>query len=159
MKDYLRFADIDAYHKTLIYHDIVNMLLEGLVRGQSVQEIIGYDYRAFCDEVIAAVSCQSLVLKWMVLTQQFLERLFVFLGIWFLLELANNLNTWPEIPFTIGSIWVYIGLFSLACYASWRNTQLAFSDVSGRLIGEYIFLFLGIILVEHFVDNAFPSIL
>ena len=95
----------------------------------------------------------------MVLTQQFLGRLFVFLGIWFLLELANNLNTWPEIPFTIGSIWVYIGLFSLACYASWRNTQLAFSDVSGRLIGEYIFLFLGIILVEHFVDNAFPSIL
>ena len=157
MKDYLRLADIDAYQKTLIYHDIVNMLLEGQARGQSVQEIIGDDYRAFCDEVIAAAPRLSPVLKWMALAQQFLAQLFGFLGIWFLLELANNLKTWPEIPFTVGNIWAYIGLFGLACYASWRNTQLAFSDVSGRLIGGYILLFLGIILVEHFVDHAFSQ--
>ncbi|MEE0511388.1 MAG: DUF1048 domain-containing protein [Peptococcaceae bacterium] len=157
MKDYLRFADVGADQKTLIYHDIVNMLLDGQARGQSVQEIIGDDYRVFCDEVIAAVPRLSPVLKWVALVQQFLKQLFVFLGIWFILELVNNLNTLPEIPFTVGSIWGYIGLLALACYASWHNTQLAFSDVSGRLIGGYILLFLGIILVEHFVNDVFSQ--
>lgn len=66
MKDYLRFADVGADQKTLIYHDIVNMLLEGQARGQSVQEVIGDDYRVFCDEVIAAAPRLSTVLKWMV---------------------------------------------------------------------------------------------
>ena len=63
MKDYLRFTDVGADQKTLIYHDIVNMLLEGQARGQSVQEIIGEDYRDFCDEVIAAAPHLSRTLK------------------------------------------------------------------------------------------------
>lgn len=157
MKDYLRFTDVGADQKTLIYHDIVNMLLEGQARGQSVQEIIGEDYRDFCDEVIAAAPHLSRTLKWMALAQQFLVQLFVLLGFWLLMEMVNHFDEWPWTSFTVGSIWFYGGIIALALYSTWHNTKFAFSGAPGRLLGLYIICFLGIIAGNLLLNRFSPQ--
>lgn len=157
MKDYLRFADVGVYQKTLIYHDIVHMLLEGQARGQSVQEIIGDDYRVFCDEVIAAAPRLSPGLKWMALAQQFLAQLFVFLAVWIAFDLFNNLATWPDIPFTAGRIWLYLGFIVLAWYISWNNAQYAFSDMPSRVVGLYVVLLCCLIAGDVIIDSFFAQ--
>ena len=155
MKDYLRFADVGADQKTLIYHDIVNMLLEGQARGPSVQEVIGDDYRVFCDEVIASAPRLSPVMKWMALAQQFLAQLFVFLAVWIVLDLFNNLAAWPDIPFTAGRIWLYLGFIVLAWYISWNNAKYAFSDMPRRVIGLYVVLFCCLIAGDLIINSFF----
>ena len=50
---YIRSANITEYNQELVRRDITNMLIEGQERGQSAAEVIGEDYKAFCDAVIA----------------------------------------------------------------------------------------------------------
>lgn len=50
---YIRGANITEYNQELVRRDITNMLIDGQNRGQSVSDVIGDDYKTFCDEVIA----------------------------------------------------------------------------------------------------------
>ena len=50
---YIRSANISAYNQELVRRDIWQMIADGERRGESVEEIIGGDYKAFCDSVIA----------------------------------------------------------------------------------------------------------
>lgn len=50
---YLRSAPISLYRQELIRRDITQMILDGERRGERVQDIVGADYQAFCDSVIA----------------------------------------------------------------------------------------------------------
>lgn len=52
---YIRTAPINAYHQESIRRDIVRMLLDAQSHGQTAEDVIGADYRAFCDSVIAEV--------------------------------------------------------------------------------------------------------
>ncbi len=52
---YIRCANISEYEQERVRRDIYDMLLEGERRGQSVSDIIGDDYKAFCDSVISEV--------------------------------------------------------------------------------------------------------
>ncbi len=50
---YIRGANITEYNQEIVRRDITNMLIEGQERGLSAAEVIGDDYKAFCDAVIA----------------------------------------------------------------------------------------------------------
>ena len=52
---YLRAANITEYQQELVRRDITEMVLEGQRRGDAMEEVIGEDYRAFCDAVLAEV--------------------------------------------------------------------------------------------------------
>ena len=52
---YIRSANISPYEQELVRRDIGSMLLEGERRGERAQDIIGEDYRAFCDRVIGEI--------------------------------------------------------------------------------------------------------
>ena len=52
---YIRTAPINAYHQESIRRDIVRMLLDAQSMGKRQEDVIGADYRAFCDSVIAEV--------------------------------------------------------------------------------------------------------
>ena len=51
---YLRASRLSEYEQELVRRDIAQMLLDGAARGQDAQEVIGGDYRQFCDDIIAA---------------------------------------------------------------------------------------------------------
>lgn len=49
---YLRGSGLSDYSQEMIRKDIMDMVLEGQSRGQFMEEIIGGDYKGFCDNII-----------------------------------------------------------------------------------------------------------
>lgn len=56
---YLRGSSTPILQQEQVRRDITEMLLEGEVRGQSAQTIIGTNYQAFCDEILAELPRRS----------------------------------------------------------------------------------------------------
>ena len=56
---YLRGSSTPILQQEQVRRDITEILLEGEVRGQSAQTIIGTDYQAFCDEILAELPRRS----------------------------------------------------------------------------------------------------
>ena len=52
---YIRGADISEYQQELVRRDITQMLIDGEQRGDTLEEIIGGDYKDFCDSVLNEV--------------------------------------------------------------------------------------------------------
>ena len=52
---YLRASNTTEYQQECVRRDITEMVLEGQRRGQAMEEVIGADYKAFCDAVLAEV--------------------------------------------------------------------------------------------------------
>lgn len=57
---YLRGSSTPILQQEQVRRDITEMLLEGEVRGQSAQTIIGTNYQAFCDEILAELPKRSM---------------------------------------------------------------------------------------------------
>ena len=56
---YLRGSSTPILQQEQVRRDITEMLLEGEARGQSAQTIIGTNYQAFCDEILAELPRHS----------------------------------------------------------------------------------------------------
>ena len=56
---YLRGSSTPILQQEQVRRDITEMLLEGEARGQSAQTIIGTNYQAFCDEILAELPQRS----------------------------------------------------------------------------------------------------
>lgn len=52
---YIRGADISGYQQELVRRDITQMILDGEQRGDTMEDIIGSDYKIFCDNVLREV--------------------------------------------------------------------------------------------------------
>lgn len=50
---YLRSSNISMYNQELVRRDITQMLIEGNERGEYAKDVIGEDYKAFCDTIIS----------------------------------------------------------------------------------------------------------
>lgn len=70
---YLRVANISEYNQEIIRQDLLEMVLSAQERGESIQTVIGEDYRAFCDNIIASLPSRSLKEKIL----EFLDILFL----------------------------------------------------------------------------------
>ena len=56
---YLRVANISEYNQEIIRQDLLEMVLSAQERGENIQTVIGEDYRAFCDNIIASLPPRS----------------------------------------------------------------------------------------------------
>lgn len=79
---YIRSANISAMNQEKVRRDIGQMLLEGERRGQSVAEIIGDDYKAFCDSVISEVPQFTPLQRALTLISDALLGIIIMLAIW-----------------------------------------------------------------------------
>lgn len=52
---YLRGANISEYDVEVVRQDLTEMILSAQKRGESIDSVIGGDYKEFCDEVIANI--------------------------------------------------------------------------------------------------------
>ncbi len=50
---YLRFSDLTLLQQEIVRSDLIQMIIDGEERGESIQEILGGNYKAVCDEIIA----------------------------------------------------------------------------------------------------------
>lgn len=114
---YIRGADISAYQQELVRRDITQMILDGEQRGDTAEDIIGGDYKTFCDNVLKEVPRLTSAEKSISFLGTICAASAVLLTVWLLFALTDTLkenNTWPDIPITTGNI---ISTFLILCAA------------------------------------------
>ena len=101
---YIRTAPINGYQQECIRRDILQMLLDADTQGRTAEDVLGADYRAFCDSVIAEAppltSRERLLigLRGALLTACFLIIYWLIPVIWQLRQ------SWPILPVTVGNL-------------------------------------------------------
>ena len=79
---YIRMSGISPYDQEKVRRDVREMIAEGERRGKTAREIIGEDYRQFCDDVIAEIPRLSGVAYFLSLLRDVLLAAGVLLVIW-----------------------------------------------------------------------------
>ena len=104
---YLRGVPVSMYEQEKVRRDITQMLIDGEKRGTSSKEVIGEDYREFCDSIVAEIPHMSRKEKVLVLIRDTFPALIVLLVIWCAGRLAEVLaGVLPSFncPVTLGNL-------------------------------------------------------
>lgn len=104
---YLRGVPVSMYEQEKVRRDIIQMLIDGEKRETSAREVIGEDYREFCDSIVAEIPHMSRKEKVLVFIRDTLPALIVLLVIWCAGRLAEVLaGVLPSFncPVTLGNL-------------------------------------------------------
>lgn len=152
---YLRSAPVSEYNQELVRRDIGRMFLDAQRRGDSPADVIGEDYRQFCDQVLAEVP--RLTIRERVLDS--LSTTLVCLGVWGVIWLFNRgllavvRGGWPDIPVTVGDLLATALILAAAGYLFHAFSRAAFSSSYAGLFVK-VFLILAAMLVVSRVFTA-----
>lgn len=112
---YLRTANISLYRQEQIRQDVTQMLLDAQLRGESAADVIGGDYQAFCDSVLAEVPQRSLKTRALSSAGDACLYVGILATIWFCVQLAGGLTgqtAWPLLMVTAGEL---AGMLLILC--------------------------------------------
>lgn len=159
---YIRMSGISPYDQEKVRRDIREMIAEGERRGETAREIIGEDYRQFCDDVIAEIPRLTGAGYFFSLLRDLLPSAAVLLIIWIVfqfIEQAAEGEISPYLTVTAGNmaggVICIAGTF-LLLHAICRNTFGI-----GRGTGEdkktliRIFLLIFVLLMACMCANVF----
>ena len=152
---YLRSAPVSEYNQELVRRDIGRMFLDAQRRGDSPADVIGEDYRQFCDQVLAEVP--RLTVGERVLDG--LSTTLLCLGIWGVIWLFNRgllavvRGGWPDLPVTVGDVLATALILAAAGYLFRAFSRAAFSSSYAGLFVK-VFLILAAMLVVSRVFTA-----
>ena len=158
---YLRSAPVSEYNQELVRRDIGRMFLDAQRRGDSPADVIGEDYRQFCDQVLAEVP--RLTVRERVLDS--LSTSLVCLGAWGVIWLVNRgvrglflsdgtaAGSWPDIPVTVGDLLVTVLILAAAGYLFYSVSRSAFSASSTSLLIKTFLLLAVLLLVNRVFDS------
>lgn len=152
---YLRSAPVSEYNQELVRRDIGRMFLDAQRRGDSPADVIGEDYRQFCDQVLAEVP--RLTVRERVLDG--LSTSLVCLGVWGVIWLFNRgllavvRGGWPDIPVTVGDLLATVLILAAAGYLFHAFSRAAFSNSYTGLFFK-VFLILAALLVVSLVFDS-----
>lgn len=79
---YIRSANISDLEQERVRRDITQMLIDGQSRGYGAPRVIGGDYKAFCDEIIAEIPKISAKQRLLTAVRDTLPALCVLFGVW-----------------------------------------------------------------------------
>ena len=79
---YIRNANISDLEQERVRRDITQMLIDGQSRGYGAPRVIGGDYKAFCDEIIAEIPKISSKQRLLTAVRDTLPALCVLFGVW-----------------------------------------------------------------------------
>ncbi len=61
---YIRSGNISAFNQEMVRRDLSEMVLSAQNRGENITDVIGGDFKEFCDEVIANLPPKTAKEKW-----------------------------------------------------------------------------------------------
>lgn len=152
---YLRSAPVSEYNQELVRRDIGRMFLDAQRRGDSPADVIGEDYRQFCDQVLAEVP--RLTVRERVLDG--LSTSLVCLGVWGVIWLFNRgllavvRGGWPDIPVTVGDLLVTVLILVAAGYLFHAFSRAAFSNSYTGLFFKVFLILAALLLVGWVFDS------
>ena len=104
---YIRSAKISDIDQENVRRDITQMLIDARGRGENADNVIGGDYKAFCDAIIAEIPKMSTKKRVMTAIRDTLPALGVLIGIWAVfsvIEQIINGATWYVTPVSVTDI-------------------------------------------------------
>lgn len=126
---YLRASAISEYQQERVRRDILQMMLDGQARGDSMVDVLG-DGKAFCDALLEELPPRSLREK----VVESLGNGGFYLGIlaiiWSVAALVQALvqNSWPYLPVSLGSLINFIFIPGAAGALVLYICRTSFSD-------------------------------
>lgn len=144
---YLRTAPISMYRQETVRRDITRMLLDGEARGDDAKTVIGDDYQAFCDSVIAELPPLSGRARVLTALRDVLPAAVVLLVIWLvgrLAEYAAGIAAWPALTVTVGDVIGGVLLLAVASAAVTLICRTAFSTRKRVSALLFVLLFAGL---------------
>lgn len=154
---YLRTSRLGGYDQELVRRDIAQMLLEGEKRGQTAREVIGGDYKKFCDDIISEFPQQAVSVRALSALRTFFLCAAVLLTIKAASGALSGLlsgGRWYHLTITLGdvlgfglvllaasAIFVFISKksFDSAALGSWKSSSVLFAVVF-VIICVYVFV-------------------
>ena len=129
---YLRGSSTPILQQEQVRRDITEMLLEGEARGQSAQTIIGTNYQAFCDEILAELPKRSMKQRIVYALSIVSLSAAGLLSIWLVFRLFEapfqNRPFTPWLPMTLGQFWGGIMLIAYSYGLVERICRSSFED-------------------------------
>lgn len=104
---YIRSANISDIDQENVRRDITQMLIDARGRGESADDVIGGDYKAFCDAIIAEIPKMSTKKRVMTAIRDTLPALGLLIGIWVVFSVAEQIingATWYVTPVSVTDI-------------------------------------------------------
>ena len=153
---YLRGSSASTYQQELVHRDILDMLQEGEARGQSAKEVIGEDYQAFCDEILAELPKRSAGQQTVYGLSVVSLSAAVLLAIWLVFGLFTAFFQGPFtlwLPVKLGQLLGGIliiafsyGLVEYVCRTSFEDRSPTKVQVVGIFVGMVLFFLLCMLL-------------
>lgn len=104
---YIRSANISDIDQENVRRDITQMLIDARGRGENADDVIGGDYKAFCDAIIAEIPKMSTKQRVMTAIRDTLPALGLLIGIWVVFSVAEQIingETWYVTPVSVTDI-------------------------------------------------------
>ncbi len=132
---YLRTAPVSEYQQELVRRDITHMMLDGQARGASMQEVLGDDYQAFCDQVLAALPPMSMLSRVLTAAGNLCFYLSILGGIWLVFQLLTNVLTQAGlyVRITAGDILGGVAIVAAASLTVFWICRFSFQEGGLRL--------------------------
>ena len=124
---YLRGRDLSQYHQEEVRRDIQEMVLEAEGRGETMESVIGGDYKTFCDEIVSAFPPRSKKEKVLEQLDILLSALGILMVIWLVKSLVSNGMTGP-LTLTLGQLISWVVILVVAEAIVWWVTRTAFDQ-------------------------------
>ena len=124
---YLRGRDLSQYHQEEVRRDIQEMVLEAEGRGETMESVIGGDYKTFCDEIVSAFPPRSKKEKVLEQLDILLSAWGILMVIWLVKSLVSNGMTGPLI-LTLGQLICWAVILVVAEAIVWWVTRTAFDQ-------------------------------
>lgn len=157
---YIRSSNINSYYQETVRRDILEMIADGEKRGETAREIIGDDYKLFCDNVIAELPRQSRKEQILSSLRDVLPSADILLLIWLGFQLVSQVNsTDPTLYFTVTAGNIFCAILCIAgafcvVHAICRNA-FDTAAVSGKTVFFTVFALLLICICAN-VFLPFP---
>ncbi|CDX03561.1 putative membrane-anchored protein [Desulfitobacterium sp. LBE] len=151
---YIRSSNMTDYNQESVREDIIHMILDGQQRGDTIEKIMGGDYKELCDEIIAAMPKKTLKERIIEFIAIFLKSLGV-LGVIALVEnLVSGLLAGSKsfrFILTVGDIInaVIIVLAAIAIY--YYVSKTAFNTMKKKKVTSFLKLWLAASIVSGLV--------
>ena len=151
---YLRGVPVSMYEQEKVRRDITQMLIDGEKRGSFASDVIGEDYREFCDSIVEEIPHMDGKEKALVLVRDTLPALVVLLMIWCAGRLAEVIaGVLPSFycPVTLGNLLGGILLLAGAEGLITLLTKNAFTD--GRAFNKKWAVVLAVVFIAALCAN------
>ena len=151
---YLRGVPVSMYEQEKVRRDITQMLIDGEKRGSAASDVIGEDYREFCDSIVEEIPHMDGKEKALVLVRDTLPALVVLLMIWCAGRLAEVIaGVLPSFycPVTLGNLLGGILLLAGAEGLITLLTKNAFTD--GRAFNKKWAVVLAVVFIAAVCAN------